>query len=368
MRLIFALVLMFATLLATPLQAAVVKDLYWQTTLVPDRSKAALKQAAQQALLKVIVRVTGQPGLVSSEQLLGLQKRAQQLVYEYQYRDTAKTLDNIFGTDPETGEQIVQRLPAVELLLRFDQQLLDKSLRRMNLPLWSNNRPKVLLLMVAEGVVERRLVVRDELDNAQAALLGKAAERGLPVSLLGQESWLEQPLESMLLWQLSAAELLGIGKAHGADAVLVGRLSDLSDGLWAAQWQLAAGGQKVSFMSLAGELGQVYAEGIGQVVDEMAARYAIQQNQFSMPQDKGLRLEIGGIKLLDDYVAIGKYLDNLAPIKSATLISVKQDVLLYQIALSGTSEQLGQAIGLDHRLSKEATAVEGVLKYHWSKN
>jgi hypothetical protein len=360
-RLIFSLVL-FAVL-SVSVQAVEVKGLYWENILVADRSKESFKKASQTALMKVVVRVTGQAGLIDGHQLQSLKSKAEKLVYEYQYHETQRTINISMGVDPETGDSIIQKLPAVILSLRFDQALLDKSLKEMKLPLWSSNRPNILLILVAEGVSVRRQVLRDVASSAQDALFNTAKARGVPITLLSKNQWKKGPLTSMTPWALPASELLRTAQIHGADAVLVGQLSDLSNGQWAAQWKLINGNKKTPFMSLAGTLKQVYVEGVEQMVDELALSYAIKRQQFVMPGKDRLMLAVSKVNNLDDYALVGTVLRKLSPVKVASLVSVSRDELLYSVVLSGTPDQFKQALKLSARLTELEPDINGVQRY-----
>ncbi len=295
-------------------------DLYEATVPVSGRSEAERGRGISAAMRVVLVKLTGDRAAAGAPGSAGIVRAAAGMLQQYQYTDTG------------TG---------LELTASFDPPALDEALINAGLPLWSRERPSLLVWLAVDDGTRQSMVSR--LDEAGYAdtLRRRAALRGVPVML--------PLLDATDAEQLQAAggtasdNVLIASERYRADAVLIGAVRASPVGLWEGSWTLHAGETPQSWTSQ-GELPQIVIdEGIDGVADALAARYA---RAAGARQGAVLSLRVLELASVDDYARVQRYLESLSDVTSVIPGVVSSGQVIFEIAARVGAEALAESIAL----------------------
>jgi hypothetical protein len=278
--------------------AATVPDLYAAQVPVTATSGAGLDDAFSRALADVLVKLTGQRSPLADPAVRTVIGSATPLVSQYQV----------------AGGGLLR--------VQFDPVALRRRLDAANLPVWADERPATLIMLLDDvaPAASPGVPVPDALASDRQLLLDTAASRGLPIALS------VTPDDPLAIAQAEAARV-------GADLVLVGRRAPVA-GIASWRWTLVDGAERSEWQ------GDV-TQGVHHVADQLAARYAVAAAASSR-----LRLEVQGVASFADYGRLQDYLRSVGVIESLSIASLQGDSILYEIIVRGGASQLRDALAL----------------------
>ncbi|WP_227718171.1 DUF2066 domain-containing protein [Microbulbifer sp. Q7] len=323
----FAL-LLAALFVALPASARVMPDLYEVNEAVPSRGTTDRAAATSRGLERVFVRVTGNQTVGSSPKLAPVLEQAQKYVQGYRY----DTVDN----------QLYVRLT-------FDPQAVNDLVHQLQLPLWPNNRPGTLVWMAVDTLQGGRDTLRQEDYPELFGLLdGLAMERGLPLDfpVMDLNDQRNMPLGALWAQDESAAQRAGV--RYRPDATLMGRLLQTSGQRWQANWLLIHGGRSYAFDASGTSLEEVALRGVNEAANRLAERYAVRTDDTGVTS--AVLVEISGVRSFADYSAATSYLQGLAQVSSADVLSVNGDRLTLALTTSTQLESLRDVLALNRNL------------------
>lgn len=200
-------------LLALNAQAAPVPGLYQVRENVASQQTAERARALQQALDTLIVRLTGDPDVITRPELETLRETPQNLVSRYVYDGNTLVVD-------------------------FDSSTTNAALRQLGLSLWGADRPELLAWWMTDTPDGARLV-GDAQEHA-AWLQAAAQHRGLPLRLPLADLTEQMLVTPDVLLASDAHELRKVSLRYGADALMAVRARPAREG-WQARWQVWIG-------------------------------------------------------------------------------------------------------------------------------
>lgn len=319
--------------LAAPALAEQVVDLYTADILVASQSASERRRAAREGLAQLMVRVSGNPEAARHTAVQEALSRAEDFIYEFNYRSTSETI--------EVGDE---ERPASRLVMKFSPPELERLLRSANLSLWPANRPAVLVWMVTrddEGL--QRVSGSQEREWLKA----RARARGVPLVMPLEDLEDRLALSARELWALDEEVIRKASQRYDAEAILVGRYSETSGGQWRSDWQLYHNLGNPTFYLRAGSVEAVIADAIDETANHFSGLYAI------VPREEGpdaVMIEVGGIDGFGDYKAVERYLDGLALVRRAELVSLRPGVLTLRLVTEGEQARLLGTLERDGRL------------------
>lgn len=319
----------------SPAQARVVADLYDAVEAVPSRGASDRAAASQRGLERVFVRVTGDAAIGSNPQLAQVLKGAEQYLQSYRYESE--------------DEQLYLRLS-------FEPQAISDVVRRLQLPIWPNNRPATLVWMAVDSLHGGRAALsQQDYPELFAVLDSLALERGLPVDfpVMDLNDQRNMPLGSLWAQDERAAEQAGV--RYRPDATLMGRLLETGSGRWQANWLLVHGGRSYAFDASGASLEEVALRGIDESANLLAQRYAVRQGSASAVQGAVL-VELSGIRNFAAYTEATSYLQGLVQVSSASVEFVDGDRLKVSLITAAPLQNLRDAIALNRKLQAQAEA------------
>ncbi len=319
--------------------AAEIKDLY--AARVPNQAGLleGSSGAYAQALRKVLIKVTGQRGIMDDPLIINQFASAEQFVEQYRNN------------------------PDGSLWVRFDQVALRRSLDAIGQPVWGVERPLTLVWMVMDyGTGSRDIVPADaELEpeaglfpspfpsplpsagaEQQTAVRGilqtTAVERGLPLILPLVDSEELGSVSIADVWGGFTESLLLASERYGVDAILVGRARVIFMGSVQVRWTLLLGQERFDWE------GNV-ASGPERIADFFASRLATSSSAASRMQ-----LQIDGVNSLDDYGRLSRYLSGLDVIENFSVEQIIDRAVIFSLLVRGDVDRLMRSIALRHVL------------------
>lgn len=330
-------------LLALPVRAAEqVQDIHASIIPVPDRSDAALQQAAREALAEVLVKASGSAATLELPVIEAALGNAREHMLQYSY--TAVGADGL-------GARV-----------QFDPTQIRALLAEAGAPLWTANRPTVLLWLVEETPQGRRLASADTDPALVSALLEGFQRRGVSARLPLLDLTDRLALDADAAWQLPTARLRAAAARYGATDILAGRYAAVVDGHYLGDFvYLSTAGREHLAVGRAPPA-DFAAAGVSLAVDTMAARYAVLASSTSA---EALFLEVDGVSSYADYAALLAWLQGLELVSRVDVSSVAGEHLTLRLVSGASPERLGEILQLNDRLTPVVAGAPDRLHYRW---
>ena len=338
--------LILLTLLSLPLRGEVVADLYSATVPVSSQSSAALASASRDALAEIFVKVSGSSEVLSNPAIDSALKEARSRVQQYAYvRD-------------EQGEG------GLSARFEFESDFVTRTVTDAGAPLWTANRPRVLVWMVLEQNGERYFVNSETQPELAEELLAAFSSRGVPAQLPLFDLTDSTTISTEEVWRLYAPALEQASSRYQVEDILVGRAVMLSTGSWTGDWSYLRGINRIDRSITAPQSYGFLQSGAGMVAEDMAGRYAV---VASGNGQQGVRMAVTGVHHYADYAGIVSWLESLELIEHANVELISGDRIELRLHAHGDAQQLASVIGLEPRLLPlPATAAGSGLDYQWT--
>ncbi len=340
---------LIATLLmASAAQAEMVNDLYEAEAPVVGQGSEARAAGIRDAFARVLVKVSGDRGLLTNADIGSLLKRASSYVQQYRYR--------MLRGGSQTSES---GSPDRLLWVRFDERAVNRLLRESGVPVWGGTRPSVLVWLGEEQGAARSLLSLERQTSLKATLQHVAYSRGLPLllPLMDVEDRSAMPVSD--LWGGFETDIRRASERYLPDVILVGRLRDRGNE-WQGEWTLYLPDKVNRWQTRADSEHALAAEGLQQAADALALRFAPQQVSEGTTT---LRIRIHGLVQLADYVLVRDYLQSLAMITQLDVLVAEPETVSFLARIQGGREVLERGIQLGAVLepvvSQDPVAVEG---------
>lgn len=329
-----------------------VEDLYASVVPVEDRSAGALQRAAREGLAQVLVKVSGNQTVLEQSEVDDALGQARELVRQYSYTRLAE------------GDALGARV-------EFDPPQIRALLASAGAPLWTANRPTVLVWLVEETPEGRRFVSEESDPELVRALREGFHRRGVPARFPLLDLADTAALDPATAWQLPSSALLAAAARYGVAEVLAGRFATLGTGDRVGDWvYLSAAGRAVEgrlHSALDRVPAPVFAAvGVDLVVDTLAARYAVSASGASAG---ATFLQVDGVASYADYAAVVNWLQGLESVEQVDVSAVLADRLDLRLLSSADPGRLAEIIELNEDLEPVAAtaSASGRLHYRWRR-
>ncbi|MFL0801909.1 MAG: DUF2066 domain-containing protein [Agarilytica sp.] len=345
-------------------------DYYQGSVPVKSQQTKERRTATEDALLQVLVRMSGSLDPQYDDRILQRLSRASNYVEQFQYQ--------------ALESEVLKEEGYRELLtLSFSAGAVRKILADAKMPFWSENRPNTLIWLVEDNVeFGKQLLNQSSEAPIIDSLTDAGTKRGLPIifPVLDLEDRIALSAEDV--WSVDEAKIVEASARYGADVILVGRYSQTSRGEVWSIWQFFHAGASQSYDSrvvfddqrtnaLLGE------DALFPLADFLAERYAI----LNLGEDSG-RLVVD-VKGIGDYRAFRKsidYLEGLAGVSALQVAQVDDKGLRLYLESEASIDKLMSVINLDNKLVSIVDAentlpewqrgpkgsVENPLQFRWT--
>jgi hypothetical protein len=271
--------------------AVVVSDLYQAAVPVDDHSQQQLRSATKRALARVMVKVSGSRQAANAPEVRTAMGRAEEFLQQYQY---------LRGED------------ALAVLVQFDERLVTELVLAAGLPLWTANRPPVLLWLVVDDRDGRQFAGADFPEGLRELVQQEFDRRGVPVVFPLLDLQDATSLSVQDVWELRSLPVMRASERYDVADILVGRITETSQGQWLGEWMYTGQGGR--------------------------------------SEQSGIRLRVDGLASFADYRAVVDYLESVELIDAVHAKFVSGDAAVLQLSAQASAEQLRRIIGLSRHL------------------
>ncbi len=314
--------------LAGAARAELVQDLYEAEVAVADQSAAELARAARQGLSDVVVKVSGSTQVLSNPTISKALGDARNRVQQYSYQKGP-------GVPPQTSVK-----------LSFDGAYVTGLVVGAGAPIWTANRPAVLVWLVVEDAAGRAFLNAATAPALMAAVQGEFARRGVPIQLPTYDAADSAALTPEQAWNLDDPALVPASARYQLRDILVGRVSLLEGGGATGEWSFLQGDNRVRRTSTVASEELFVRDGAALVAETLAARYAVAASSAGGK----VTLAVSGVTTYADYAAVISWLEGLELVERADVASVRGDTLTLSLKAKAGAAQLASIIELNRRL------------------
>lgn len=338
-------------LLIAPLMARgeIVEKMFEVSLPVINQEKDIRNAAFEQGFIDVLVRVSGSSQVASQIDTTMAARYVQQFHYQPLVQPPASETASKALTTPNMAIDIP---PAKYYLwLQFNEGKIKNLLRENSLPVWGKQRPSVLVwLAVRDG--RTRYILRDQDASAIKDTVNKVSERrGLPLVWPAFDNQDQMSVSFTDVWGSFWKPIQQASERYSVDAIVVGRM-DWLDGNWQVDWSMMMDNSSSNWHLKALDLELLMASGIDVATDQIARRFAVLEDVGNTDE---LTVQINGVRKVDTYAKISRYLQSLAPVKSVFITSIKDDMLRFHVGVTGDQNDLMRVIALGKTLSPVQT-------------
>ncbi len=326
---------LFAILMSVTSYAEKTVDIYSANVLVVNQTAEIRRKAAATALSTVLVRLSGSREVLQAPAVRDALRNAPVYLYEYSYQTTDKTL-TIAGANQ----------PATRLVMRFSQSPLESLLRNAQLPLWSSNRPDILVWTVINRNGQRYVSAKSTMGRA---LKSAAENRGLPIAnpVLDLED--RSALSVSRLWAMDEGSIRVASRRYDTDAVLAGRFSK-DRNKWVGRFILLHRGKTTYYTASGASQSGVARSIIDKVTNFMADIYAVAPGASG--NLRSVLLQVNNVPDFSRYAEVLAYLEKLPLVKSLSVAKVDNAKLLIRADLNTDIDRFLTTLRLDRKLKR----------------
>ena len=318
------------------------EQLYTVRQPVDDQSESNRQQAARQALLEVLSRVTGLGTIPRNQPINSALARPDRFYSEYVFvrSDQANSQD---GT------------AALALEVRFQEQAILELVRTARLPIWWSGRPLSMAWMVVEQDGQRSLL-RDggQLELGQA-MHRQARKRGLPVALPLLDLQDNLQVSSGIVWGNFLPTLIRATDRYGINQLIVGRMrAETVDDqtLYSGDWQVAFA-QDLDPVTI--NFSGLTAEQAANVATELATSYfAPAMTVFAGDQFDHI-LHVDKVTEIGQYARMMKYFRQFEFVEDVAVASIVDGKMALNVSTAASAKLLLSLLTRDGRLATQAT-------------
>ncbi|MCY4358310.1 MAG: DUF2066 domain-containing protein [Gammaproteobacteria bacterium] len=353
---------------AMPAAALQVTGLYSHRVAVANETDSERELAFRQALMAVILKVTGERRWLDHPKVQQALNDAQNYVEAIAYSSEMIKLPESGTVAQSNNEAATSMIQQRFIEVDFAARLIDQLLADANIPVWDSNRPSVLLwvaLQDAEG--NRTLLSTDGNADIISIIQSYAKERGLPVIFPVLDFEDRRNLPEDLVWSLNEIAIRRASERYNADSVLAGRLHFTASGELVGLWQFQFGGNSEVFDGFDTGIEGYLKVPLERITARLASYFAIVPKALVTDT---VSLKVEGVSNLEDYSAVLSYLGNLGLVESVLPAVLDGEQLELKLDLVGNTDQLHELIALDRDLLPIQSSQIGngaVLHYRWTR-
>ncbi|MEJ2612405.1 MAG: DUF2066 domain-containing protein [Candidatus Thiodiazotropha sp.] len=309
-----------------------VDNLYESEVPVSGQGANARATGIRNAFARVLIKVSGDRGLLNNPDLAPLLNKASGFVQQYRYKSLDLPAGNRSDATPD-------RL----LWARFDTRAVNRQLRKSGIPVWGETRPSMLIWLGEEKGAGRSLLSPEQKPGLKEQMDQVAYSRGIPLVWPLMDIEDQSAIQVSDLWGGFEESIRRASDRYSPDAILVGRFSYRGGDSWQGKWILYLPDKVKRWQDVANSKQALASEGLEQAADALALRFAprhVSQGGIN------LRLRVHGLTRLADYVLVQDYLRSLAMIEQVDLLEAGSEKVDFLLRVQGNRDALVRGIQL----------------------
>ncbi|MBL4607385.1 MAG: DUF2066 domain-containing protein [Pseudomonadales bacterium] len=335
------LALLFLGLFIMPLSSTAVEvsNLFEASVDVSTQRESERKIAMAQGFSQVLLRVSGNEHVLQDPSIIDALNNSQRYVVGFSY------------ARPQTRGKINRGNGAVfkySLNLKFDERAITLLLRKAELPVWGKDRPPLMVWWVFDDG-ERQIVNAESARDLQEILSRQASLRGVPLIFPLLDLQDNANIEVRDIWGFFFDTVKEASLRYGSQNILVGR-TFIQGVQSVSRWVLLSENETYWGEKQVGKIIDILPESMDFAADNLAERYSIASNSGS---SELLPIVIYGVNDLHQFAELERFFQKLDILESATLTSVEQDRVVFDLSLRTELERLKKAIVKSRKFSEE---------------
>nr|WP_235859481.1 DUF2066 domain-containing protein [Photobacterium aquimaris] len=333
--------LLFLAVLALPVRAATVNDLYQTQVALIGSDQQADQAAREQGLANVLVKISGNTDILNNSAIKAAITNSGRYISQ-------------FGYSQVDGQRALD--------LSFDKNQIKQLLIQSKASIWKDQRPNILVWMVdSDG--QQRNILWDQSTNALVNDTKQAADsRGLPLTFPVGDITDATAVNVSDLWGNFIDPIAAASHRYHANGLLLVKAQQQPDGTVSLNWQfypqqpskIATAETQPITGTASGTLAQTSTQMINKVTDYLANKYAVALGGVAGGK---VNIEVDNIQSTEDFFALEKMLNNLTTVGSANAMRIKGNSVIFQLNLQGSEQAFRQEISHDNQVSQAQSAV-----------
>jgi hypothetical protein len=335
-RILFSAILLC---LCFPASAVKVTDLYQYTLKVSDKSRQVRLEASRNALLNVLVKVSGDETAADNEVAKAKTKDISDYILKFEYDE--------------------RRNDELNLVVKFEATKINALIKELQLPLWGTQRPLVAIWLAIEDNWRRELVTQESYPQLEQLIYDKATRRGIPVviPLLDLEDRALVGIPEV--WGNFSEPVETASARYSAERSITARMFvEPNSSMWVLDWRFT-NDDLFDSNRLSGDKQQIVAQMIDDIVQGLAAEYAIDPNAY-FEQSSAL-LTLKNTKNFVDIELAKRRLLSLSVVTNVVIARKTPERVEFKLSHTGSLFDLKKALELD---SSFAEYVDPRAFYH----
>ena len=323
-------------------KAIEVNDLYQATVPVQNQSRQVRAIAEREALSEVIIKVSGQHEVLESAEIKNAVSNASQYLRQFE-----------FSRDDQ-GQLLLHA--------QFDENKLNKLLRRESLPIWGKRRPAILLWMAGEDAqtLVRHVISRESYNHLREQILTVSKQRGLPILFPLYDLQDNQSVSVSDVWGHFYHHIVKFSARYDHDAIVIARFrhldetqeqanlsADGQDMNWNLQWRLYEQDNLVKVNAIDGNLTEVLEQLVHALADNYANQYAV--NSANLANASSMILTVHGVGDIKHLIAAEDLLGSFSAVADVNLHHLKGQTAQFNVTLLGEPLDLIKGMALEQQ-------------------
>lgn len=324
-----------------------VANLYQAVIEVDSTGGDAISAATSKGLAEVFNKVSGQKAAINHPLLRVQYTKPKRFLSKYRY-----DINN-------QGKKV--------LVLDYEPSLINSVLSQADLPIWSDQRPSVLIWVVIDEGGKKRLLNPDNDPELMAAMTSYANRRGIPLKVPLFDLNDATSVSAERLWTLDPTIVRAAGQRYEHDALLIAKVNALSDQKWMGLWNINLNNQSRQFDGFKQSPKRYLKQGIDNIADQLAQQFAVSDLGADVQADT-LSLKITEIYSFKDYRRALTIIESLDLVNKALPSSFSDNTMLIALDLKGSATQFKKSMGLysQFQIQEGGLGSYSDLNYQWN--
>ncbi|URQ91670.1 DUF2066 domain-containing protein [Pseudoalteromonas sp. SCSIO 43101] len=321
-RLLICLLLFFSSASSFAVE---VTNLYQDTLKVADKSRDARFAASREALLNVLVKVSGD---TSADQ---------NSVAKQRIRDISDYMLKFEYDEKADG--------SLNLVVKFEANKINALLKDLGLPLWGTRRPLVAIWLAIEDNWRRELVTQESYPQLEQLIYDKADRRGLPVVVPLLDLQDRAIVGIPEVWGNFSEPVEQASSRYSAERSITARMYQQADSeTWILDWRFT-NAELFDTNRLMGDKQQIVADMIDSLAGGLAQEYAIDPTMIGQIATATFYLK--GINNFVDIEFAKRRLESLSVVTRAVISVRTPDAVQFTVNHTGSMNDFRKALELD---------------------
>lgn len=332
--------------------------------------KSTENELINKAFAQVLIKVSGRSDIGQSPHYTSILEQSKNTISQFRY-DNKLIADN---SEAGSIESLSKEVPIKEseqkkqkwFWAKFNSKSVDALLKNANIAVWSNVRPATLVWFSQEINGQRLLQSQHEAPDVHKILQQASQQRGITLKFPFMDLQDQNSISSNDIWNNYSDTILLASRRYLAQTTLTIRLFQEKSGLWNSQWTLLLLGKSQFWTIKDKDKTVVLSSGINKLTDKLAQQFTsnFNRNDILVGEDKEIiLLQINNVRGYPAFQKLNAYFSSLASVRSATLLKVEQDHVIYKVKFLGGKNTLIQEIKLmDLLQAVERNNIDNSLK------